>query len=380
MVKITALVPEPAHGLFYQRLRIPFKRLDPAKYHVEFVSFEDPWWRMCKQSDVFVLAHASMPETLTVLEALKADGKRVILDHDDLLDQLPSDHPEYWQLGHCKNSVPWCLAKADHVVVTTRHLERQARLYSKNVSVIENHFDTEILPAGYEPRAKAYKRGFTVGWVGGATHVADQYEFIEALDWFMTKFPEVRAHFKVLCPQRLLTKFGARIFYDPTVTYHLDYHAWVSTLPWDLCLVGLQPHPFNDAKSDMRLVDMGLHGIPCIASAREDFVKHRGHDRVILADGVDEWKQALVAAYECRDELKRFGANARQWVLEERNDYLAAGKWERVLSAVIDQTDRTLPLRALPKLVGQETLGAPAPEKAEPLPEQWLPPESPQPA
>lgn len=335
-IRVTAIVQDIEFGLFYQRLRIPFKRMDPTRFFYQFQSIKENWYHRDRETDVYVFCHPTSFAHLDIVYNLKKMGKKIICDIDDLLTELPSDHPEIAELQEAKDALPRILLECDAVVTSTEYLKLKYSYLNKNIHVIENHWDTEYIPENYTPKYKTYHTCFTLGWIGGRTHLADQYVMLEGLMAFMEKYEDTRCHFKVLCPPALIKKFGARIFYDPQVVHHFDYHAWLSTVPWDVCLVPLCDNTFNDAKSDLRLVDMAIHEIPCIASPRADFRRHEPNGLLLCAgDSPEEWYEALEYAYTNAEETRRIGKTARAWVLENRRDTRAAMLWQNVIESVV---------------------------------------------
>lgn len=334
-LKITCIIPELNHGLFYQRLRIPLKRLDPAKYSVHFTVFEDVFIQRDESTDIFVFAHPSCKHEPELILELKGRGKRVIVDIDDLLTDPPVCHPEAEMLTHCKWTVPDVLTQADWVVTSTEALQKTYKHFNKNFSVIENALDTELIPLGYKAKKKPYKTMFTAGWVGGQTHVGDQYEFAYGLDKFLDKFEDSRAYFRPIAPQFLVNKYGVRCHVEQSCTHFLNYAAWMGTMPWDVCLVGLVDHPFNDCKSDLRFIECARHGIPIITSPRADFVKHIEAERALGAKDNEDFYDKLDFAINSPDVMAKMGKKALKYVMDNRQDTHAAAKWGEVFEKVM---------------------------------------------
>jgi hypothetical protein len=166
--------------------------------------------------------------------------------------------------------------------------------------------------------------------------MADQlYTFVPGLMKFMDKFSDVRCHFKFLCPQILLDKYGSRVVFDETLTHFMDYPAYLATVPWDVSLVGLYDHPFNDAKSDMKLVELAPHEIPIIASPRADFYQHKDRNIMLYADDARpemSWYEMLKKAYTDREEINAMKLRAKEFIYEERTSKKISEKWLQILN------------------------------------------------
>lgn len=329
-MKVKVLFQDLSHGLLWQRIRIPFERLS-EKYRVSYASFDDPHTWYDTSTEVYILLHPSVGEEAELIERLRKQGKKVIVDIDDLLDNVPSGHPEQAQLLHCKQTVPECLMKANLVTVSTQFLKDTYRHLNPNIHVTENSLQTTQIKEDYRPVKKPYKTLFTAGWVGGQTHRDDQEEMAKGLSSFLERYQDTRAHFKVICPQRLINRYGARVFFDPKTLHYLDYHQWIATLPWDVCLVPLVDHPFNDAKSDLRFIEMARHKIPVISSPRASFKNHIDEGRILF---LGTFYDSLKSAYEDTEELETMAESAFDYVMSNRLDRHAAKKWEDILESL----------------------------------------------
>lgn len=316
-------------GLAFQRGHIYMRHL---KDEFEFVpmSMHECDHASMLYLDAAILYHPCTEEQLAVLHrATNHYQIPIIVDIDDLLTDLPVDHPEY-RLFRGTKVVP-ILSRADHVVVSTDYLRKTWGHLNQNMSVIENVVDMRRYKKLLDV-AKPYHSGFTVGYTGGQSHRPDLYNtgFIEGLEKFMEKYEDVRAHFHILCPQKLVDRFGSRVIFTENVVDYLDYPSMCATFAWDLCVVPLQNHPFNDAKSDLRLLDMSVFKIPVLASPRADFIRHLEKKRLGIAlDGC--WFGALEYAYLNREEVESAASNAFDYVTTERTAQVGAEKWRALL-------------------------------------------------
>lgn len=323
-------------GLAYQRGHI-FMRHLRDEYEFVLMSFPDMGKADLHYLDAVIVFHAHSKQAADfIYRAKRQYGIKVIVDCDDLLDNLPSDHPDYI---HFKNShAAQCVSHADHFVTSTTYIQKTWGHLNKNITVIENCID-EKRYEGYDGQPKPYKAGFVVGWTGSQTHRPDLYStgFIEGLARAMRKCDDMRAHFHVLCPQTLLDEFGVRVTYNPTVVDYLDWPAMCFTLPFDLCAVPLADHPFNDAKSDLRLLDMAPFQVPCLASPRDQFLRHQDQGSVLLVeqDTPEHWEEALVGAYENQEKVRQVGIAANQYVMQARVAHIGAEKWRQLLHSLL---------------------------------------------
>jgi hypothetical protein len=340
--KITVITFNASNGLIHQRLHLPFRHLrDVFDFH--FVDLVDARHEHFFYTDCVVFCHAHGMDFLNIaLKCRHHYAVPLVVDLDDLLMDLPLDHPEKAQLP--ARGLVDMLQLATEVVYSTEFLKTKLRHLNKNVTVIENTLPQHIFE-NYTQPARPYKTSFTVGWTGGNSHGADQlFTFYNGLREFLIKHADARAHFHGLCPSMLHKDLGAQVYFDPQMVDFLDYHATCETYPFDVCLVGLIDHQFNHAKSDLRLIDMAPHDIPIIASPRSDFIRHKDKNICLYAEDNDpnymSWLEALEYAKANPDEMKAMAARAKEYVLSERLSNTAAKQWFEVLTRVTSRPNQ----------------------------------------
>jgi hypothetical protein len=352
--KITVVTFNASAGLVYQRLHLPFRHLK-NQYDFQFIDIDQIRHVDLFYTDCLVFCHPHSADFMYLAQAAKYQyGVPVVVDLDDLLMDLPIDHPESGKITG--KSLFETLQLATEVVYSTPYLKMKLGHLNRKHSVIENSLCSSF--KDYTQPKRPHKTVFTVGWTGGQSHRSDiLYTFEKGLTEFLIANPDTRAHFHALCPQELQRKLGAQVYFDPKIVDYMDYHALVETFPFDVCLVGLIDHPFNHAKSDLRILDMALHDIAIIASPRSDFIKHTDKNICLYADDEDpnymNWKDALQYAKDHPEVLSLIKANAKKYVLESRLSTHAASKWNEVLSKAIQQgkhLEDQSPLEVFPEL------------------------------
>ena len=339
--KIAVITYNVNDGLVHQRIHLPFRHLKD-EYDFVFRSLGDIHHSDLHYVDAAVLVHPHSSDLLYLASRFRKHYNiPVIVDLDDLLQNINTDHPEYVYFQH--NKVEQILMQADFAVFSTNYLHRKlGHLLKKEHScVIENTISVKAY-SQIQPINKIYKNTFIVGWTGGQTHRGDQYyTFLDGLSQFLRDYPDAKAYFHLLCPDKLLREFGSQIIFEPNPCDFLDYPAFSATYPFDVCLVGLTPSEFNEAKSDLKLLEMAPHKIPIIASPRSDFIQHKERDIMMYAEdgweGVGRsWYEKLRWCYNNREKLPEIGQRAYDYVMNERRSEVAAYKWSEVIKGVLE--------------------------------------------
>lgn len=339
MKRIGMIHADRNHGLMYQRGMIPLRRLR-GEYEIVPLSLGYIEHADILTLDAIILFHSWHATHLQLVRRAKGHYQiPVIIDIDDLLSDLPSDHPDHGAFKDHK--IHEILSLADQVTVSTPFLRDNWGHLNKNIAVIENCIE-ERRYAGMtgEKQIKPYHSGFVVGWSGSTTHRPDLYNsgFVDGLVQLMEKYDDVRAYFHILCPQVFRDKFGSRVIFNADHVDYMDWPALCYTFPWDVCTVPLTNHPFNDAKSDLRLLDMAPFKIPIIASPRANFVQHIGKPYMLYADDNPEaWFKQLEYAYQNKQNLRMIADEAHKYVMSQRTAEVGAQKWREVLSSVLSR-------------------------------------------
>jgi len=342
--RITVVSFNSSAGLIYQRAHIPFRHLSDI-YDFQFIDLSDIRHIDLFYTDALVFVHGWSEEFTYLAERARYHyGVPVIVDLDDLLMDLPIDHPEFASIhGKSLNNT---LQLATSVVYSTPYLKMRLRHLNKNCTIIENTLPEQIFKNYVQPK-RPHKNSFVIGWTGGQSHRSDQlHTFYSGVRQFLLDHDDARAHFHGLCPQELQRELGAQVFFDGQMVDYMDYHATVENYPFDVCLVGLIDHPFNHAKSDLRLIDMAPHGIPLIASPRTDFLKHKDKNICLYAEDNSteymSWYEAIGWAKDHPEEMKEMADRAWNYVKEERLSNVAATKWFHVIEKALSMsTGRT---------------------------------------
>jgi len=240
---------------------------------------------------------------------------------DDRLGDLPRDNPLYpIHRRHARSRMRKGLSYCDRLIVTTEELRAYCADLIEDIRVVPNRLErdawgelTGAPNTGKKPR---------VGWVGAMQHSGD-LRLIEPVVRALAD--EVEWVFMGLCPD-FLRPFVKES--HPFVSIS-EYPQHMASLALDLALAPLEIHPFNECKSNLRLLEYGALAWPVICT---DIAPYRtGNPPVTrLPNDPDQWIAAIRERLADRASLEREGTLLRQWVhanyiLEDGlDDWLAA--------------------------------------------------------
>lgn len=244
------------------------------------------------------------------LKAVKLQGTRIVHDFDDLLWKIPQDNQNFQVITRpmleCFFRV---MAQADCVTVSTEPLRDALSVLGIPATVLPNCLHpvdwnklTTQRYSGRRPR---------VGWVGQVgvhrEDVAILLPLMEMLgqevEWvFLGEIPEIPSG--VQCD----------VESHAMVTLQ-DYPAKLASLNLDLALAPLALNEFNEAKSDLRILQYGILGYPVVAS---DIIPYQVAPVTRVSNDAQSWARAIRDHINNRASSEAQGEQLRLWVLSHR--------------------------------------------------------------
>lgn len=256
------------------------------------------------------------PGQIEFIELVKSTSRTLrIFEIDDLITNLPLKSAHRANIAadigqRLKKAVSLC----DRLVVSTEPLARQYGKYCDETLVVPNRLE-KARWLGLEP-ARRREGKPRVGWAGAIGHSGDLAlisGIVEAtareVDWV----------FFGMCPDAL----------RPHVT---EFHAWVplcdyakklASLDLDLAVAPLEHNPFNEAKSNLRLLEYGVFGYPVVCT---NILPYQGDLPVLrVANRHRDWVKAIRDMVADRDACRAAGEALRravlaEWMLEDHLD------------------------------------------------------------
>ena len=107
-----------------------------------------------------------------------------------------------------------------------------------------------------------------------------------------------------------------------------EYPARLASMELDVAVAPLEDHPFNRAKSNLRLLEFGALGVPVVAS---DIHPYRNSPAIRVGPGPEEWTDAVLALARDRQAAVVAGAEMRRWVLENFTLGRMLSRWRRAV-------------------------------------------------
>lgn len=252
---------------------------------------------------------------------------KFIWEIDDYITNVPYDsvhEPFQAPAKEVEENIRECLNYCDWATVPTKPLKDWLQTIKPGfeVKVIPNlleELDSKEL-AKIEPKKSDEKS--KIGWMGGISHVGDLHLIEPAISALHKE--NIKWQFMGLRPEG---DFGrADISFHPG-TPPQEYIKTITDFGLELVLAPLEDHPFNDAKSNLRLIQAGVQGAAVIASPSYGY-KDQNPPVFAYPTNSDEWIQAIRKWLDLPEKEKIYWRSkmrnwARQWGVHNNLSKLA---------------------------------------------------------
>lgn len=276
-----------------------------------------------------VVLHAALNDVeILFLEAAKKHLPHIhrVFMLDDLVTQVPEKSSAFKSvMRHFRDAKPRlreALRHCDRLVVSTPPLAELCRDLINDIAIVPNKLRRDV----WTPLTSLRNQGTKprVGWAGAQQHQGD-LEWIEPV--VRALGDEVEWIFMGMCPDSL--KPWIKEFHDFVAID--QYPAKLAALNLDLAVAPLEVHPFNAAKSNLRLLEYGVLGWPVVCT---DIDPYQFMDAPVtrLANDADLWIRTLREKLADPVALQDEGDRLRQWVLKHFILEDGLDEWEQVLT------------------------------------------------
>lgn len=256
--------------------------------------------------DSIVIHQSTSEPVLTALKAYRThlpDTLRV-MGLDDLITLLPPRHPSFRKRAvDARSRLRAVLELCDRAVVSTQPLADLCAGLIEDIRVVPNRLDWNVwgnVTPLYEPRGKP-----RVGWIGAQQHYGDLEHIFEVVGELAD---EVDWVFMGMCPKPI------RPFVREVHSWEHGFESYVgkmASLNLDLAIAPLDVNPFNEAKSNLRLLEYGAMRWPVVCT---DIYPYQKAPVTRVSNTTAEWVSAIREKLSDRPAARREGEALRAWV------------------------------------------------------------------
>lgn len=217
------------------------------------------------------------------------------------------------------------IALSDVVTCTTEPLAEILRLFNPNVHIIPNY-----IPRWVTEWERPRREELTIGWGGSGTH---------GMDW-AAEGPQIARFLKRSgMPFRLIgghlaqaqVQLGLPVDQVSAAGWINSVEGYWKAVDYDIGVIPLKPHVFNQSKSALKFLENSALGIPTVASDAGPYTSAIEHGKTgFLVKRDHEWGKYLRELANDEAMREEIGANAKAWaktqILEDHID-----EWATVL-------------------------------------------------
>lgn len=243
--------------------------------------------------------------SLAVLDEWNTSSCRPFLIYalDDLINDLDKTNPFRKHIPpNARSRLKYALARCDRLVVSTDFLAETYQHFIKDIKVVPNRLEKNtwcplksLKHTSIKPR---------IGWAGGSTHQGDLLLLKEIIEQTREEADWI---FFGMCPDEirpLLAEYHELVPFD-------EYPAYLASLNLDIAVAPLTMTPFNQGKSNLRLLEYGALGIPVVCT---DIDPYRNSPACRVENSAKTWIAALRERIYDPVGREKEGMAMRDWV------------------------------------------------------------------
>ncbi|MER2541395.1 MAG: hypothetical protein ABTQ26_19310 [Azonexus sp.] len=271
--------------------------------------------------DSVIVQHYLNDKHLAALQSWHAAPGRpfVVYALDDLVSNLAKSNPFFKNMpANTRARLKYALERCDRLVTSTNFLAEAYQHFCSDIRIVPNRLEQEIwLPLQSRKQTSNRPR---IGWAGGTTHQGDLALLKEVIEQTRGEADWI---FFGMCPTEIRPLL---VEYHP-FTQFADYPAGLAALNLDIAVAPLAQLPFNQGKSNLRLLEYGILGIPVVCT---DIDPYHNSPACRVTNTPEAWIEALRERIYDIEGRELEGAAMRKWV---QQDFLLENHLEEWLSA-----------------------------------------------
>jgi len=269
----------------------------------------------------------------------------IIYEIDDLLFDLPDDHPDRHSSYYLDGLVPMLIAigKADLVTVSTKALEKFISPFNPNTQVLQNCLADSFWHLKAPQMTEKPQDKVSIGYIGSHTHYPDIKMITGALtsilDQYGSKIDLI--FFGVTPPDELLAY--SQVDCSPPIANYREYARSMLNQTIDIFIAPLEPNSFNQCKSPLKFLEYSALGVAAIFSQGPPYsslVRHE--ENGLLAYSSEDWVRCIQMLIESPALRFKLAQNAqdtlkRDWLLSQHS-----GEWKNIYHNLTPKREKIL--------------------------------------
>lgn len=263
-MKILMLVPDKGDPTcFYRASGIAHDLEKQSGHEITTLQWNDIiiTWQLISNFDIIMMQRPFTDIAANLCDYAKEMNRPVWVDYDDNLFALNPENTAFHTYNNpvTKDNVKKCIQKATVVTVPNEYLRQSYIQFNKNIEVIPNAFNDDILQ-----KKKPKKREKKVLWRGPETHIYDLMSFGHEINAITKEFTDHEFLFMGYYPW-----FFAETENKSYVPGHdiIMYFSRIHDLAPKVFHVPLHDNLFNRCRSNIGFIEGTYSGAACVVPA-----------------------------------------------------------------------------------------------------------------
>jgi glycosyltransferase involved in cell wall biosynthesis len=307
--------------------------------------YEDIHPERVSQADI-VLLQRDFPQHSSayrqILDRARQENKPVILDMDDLLLELPEDHPDRTTHYYAKALFPVlrALIEADAVTAATEPLCEYVRQFNPNVWLLPNYLKDDLWRLRPPKSPEEGGSPVVVGYMGGESHLPDLERILSALSDLLQRHGQgMKLRFWGIQPPAALRDHPNVEWTPLKINEYTEFARFFQEQECDIFIAPLADTRFNRCKSQVKFLEYSALGAPGVYSRIAPYERVVVHgENGFLASSPAEWVESVSRLIEEPSLRYQMGLEAqdtvrRDWLLSQH-----AHDWREAYSQIMGFT------------------------------------------
>lgn len=324
-MKVTTFTSSKSVATDYYRSIGPLSRLAKQKNFIHEIKHqESAQWHDIYNTDIVVIQRPNSTASLGIMADAKRMGKKVVIDFDDHLLQVPVDNPAavYFENPQVKKQVIDTFRFADAVIVSTQKLYDIYKPYTLDkipMFIIPNGWNPSDIPK-MELKPKASATRFI--WRGGSTHFADLHTLKNEINQLI----EMNTEFTFFgIPKFMAYDFSKKANFVEWSNMFI-YFTFMQNIEADFGFYPLVRNDFNQCKSNIFAIECIINGMAVIA---DEYFPEFCMPGVILYDNPQSFKEMSIAAMNGEIDKQKIVKEGRKYISDNLHiDLLNEKRWK----------------------------------------------------
>jgi len=220
----------------------------------------------------------------------------VILDIDDLLFELPEDHPDQKIHYYTEALLPllYAVQTVDAVTTTTKPMKKYLERINPRTFLLPNYLDDRVW--NFEKVSSGKESGqIVIGYMGGDSHLPDLEPLKPVIEKILNRYQEkVIFHFIGCEPPGDLGLHPGVLWTPMREPDYQKFSQFIIEQHFDIAIAPLQDNLFNRCKSPAKFFEYSVKGIPGVYSRIAPYESQiEQGENGFLTQTLSDWERCL---------------------------------------------------------------------------------------